>query len=296
MIMAALRLFISHAQADTVFAQRLSDNLRQLGADAWLDASHMGSGDFVGHINAALQNCDVVILVLTPMALASKWVHLEVDAAIARERAQLMKPMIVVMAEPTSIESIPPLWNIYHRYDATHDYAGALYGVATELSLTIPTPQHPIKVLPANTTKNRSQYSWLFRLSIAGLLAMLLPFLAAVTPTKSVFDALFNFLFLHSTFINGLLSIFFGLGVTLSSISIAWSLFISYQRRLYWWIGIILTLLLLLAIVILIIMHANEGLDNQPAFVILIAISVAANAALPSIFSLARLSAIPISR
>lgn len=138
--MAQPRVFISHASPDMSFANRLAEDLRGSGADAWLDSSHMASGDFVARINDALANRDVVVLVLSPAAIQSSWVSQEFNAAIARTQQGLMRPPIVVMARPCRVADIPPLWTVYHRYDASNDYQGALHGVARELGLNTPTP------------------------------------------------------------------------------------------------------------------------------------------------------------
>jgi hypothetical protein len=133
--MVAPRVFLSHASADAAFANRMADDLRRMGADIWLDSSHIGSGDFVSHINAALAGREHVILVLTRASIQSQWVNREVSAAIARETQGLMRPMIVVMAQACDPSMIPPLWTTYHRYDASADYSGALQAVARQLGL-----------------------------------------------------------------------------------------------------------------------------------------------------------------
>jgi hypothetical protein len=136
--MAQPRVFVSHSSEDAQFANRLSDDLRASGADVWLDSSHMASGDFVARINQALANRDVVVLVLTPAALKSQWVTQEFNAAITRVHQGLMRQPIVIMARPCPPSDVPPLWNVYHRYDATNDYTGAWHGVARELGLSTP--------------------------------------------------------------------------------------------------------------------------------------------------------------
>ncbi|HEY7834499.1 MAG TPA: toll/interleukin-1 receptor domain-containing protein, partial [Ktedonobacterales bacterium] len=85
------RVFVSHATPDSAFAQRLASDLRAFGIDAWLDSSHMGPGDFVARISAALQR-DVLVLVLTRAAIASPWVQQEMNAAITRANQKLMLP------------------------------------------------------------------------------------------------------------------------------------------------------------------------------------------------------------
>ncbi len=86
--MAALRLFISHANVDSPFAERLAADLRVAGADVWLDSTHLtGPGDFVARISHALNERDVLVLVLSPAAIASQWMPDEMNAAIVRATA-----------------------------------------------------------------------------------------------------------------------------------------------------------------------------------------------------------------
>src|SRR6185437_12548250 len=100
--MTTPRVFVSHSSSDVAFASRFSQDLRQLGADVWLDSSHLGAGDFVARINAALQGSDVFVLVLTPTALESKWVRQEMNAAITREQQGLLGSLFVVEAQHCS--------------------------------------------------------------------------------------------------------------------------------------------------------------------------------------------------
>jgi hypothetical protein len=169
--MATPRVFISHASADAEFATRLSDDLRALGADVWLDSSHMGAGDFVARINVALADRDVVALVLSPTAVQSPWVNREVNAAIARENQGLMRPLVVVTAQACDPSAIPPLWTTYHRYDGANDYPGALLGVARELGLAIPQPSDPVAPLAAAPRGARAETpvksSWVALAAIA---------------------------------------------------------------------------------------------------------------------------------
>lgn len=133
--MAMPRIFVSHSSDDAAFANRLSNDLRTHGADVWLDSSHMASGDFIAHINQALQQRDVVILALSPAAIRSNWVAQEFNAAIARSHQGFMRAPLVVLARACPLADIPPMWTVYHRYDATQDYQNALNGILQALGM-----------------------------------------------------------------------------------------------------------------------------------------------------------------
>ena len=78
-------VFISHAKSDSTFAHKLANDLTEIGVSVWIDTANMEPGSVVEQMNLALQR-DLLILVLTPNALHSEWVHREMDAAyIARK-------------------------------------------------------------------------------------------------------------------------------------------------------------------------------------------------------------------
>jgi TIR domain len=119
-----VRVFISYASADRAFAQRLVNDLQAAGAEVWWDVSSIDEGDFLGKINAALQQCQWLVLVLTPNAVASKWVNLEVNAAINRREKGLMRGVLPMLASQMAHDAIPPVWDNLHRYDGVGNYRG----------------------------------------------------------------------------------------------------------------------------------------------------------------------------
>jgi hypothetical protein len=187
--MSPPRVFVSHASADAQFANQLADDLRASGADVWLDSSHMSAGDFVARINTALASREFVELVLTPASMQSPWVSQEFNAAIARTQQGLMRPPIVVMAQPCKPADVPPLWTVYHRYDASNDYPGALHGVARELGLSTPTvgQSAPAALSVAAPAKRRiSLIAWMAAVGAALLFALFMS--ATVTAGFSSYE------------------------------------------------------------------------------------------------------------
>lgn len=163
-----LRVFISHATENVAFAEQLARDLRRAGADVWLDTSHIGPGDFVARISEALNNRDVLVLVLSPAALRSQWVPDEVNAAIVRYKQGFMQAPVIVLAQPVSLRDIPGVWTVYHRIDATREYGDALPHIVQALKLTMPqqapttlppTPQAAPSV-PAPVQGEQMRASW----------------------------------------------------------------------------------------------------------------------------------------
>jgi hypothetical protein len=131
-----VRIFVSYASADRAFAERLVGDLQSAGAEVWWDVSGIDQGDFLGKINAALQQCQWLVLVLTPNAVASKWVNIEVNAAIHRRESGLMRGVLPVLASPTAQDAIPPVWANLHRYNAVNDYPSEVARLTRTLDLS----------------------------------------------------------------------------------------------------------------------------------------------------------------
>lgn len=129
------RIFISYSHEDMLFAQRFVTDLRNAGATVWFDISGVGSGDFIRHINEGLRTSDWLVCILSPSAISSTYVQLEVDAALHRLQQGYMRSVIPVLAAPCPPNSIPPLWDALHRFDATRHYEIALLGVLRTLGL-----------------------------------------------------------------------------------------------------------------------------------------------------------------
>jgi formylglycine-generating enzyme required for sulfatase activity len=130
-----VRVFVSYASPDRTFAERLVSDLQAAGAEVWWDVSGIDEGDFLGKINTALQQCQWLVLVLTPNAVASKWVNLEVNAAIHRREIGQMRGVLPMLASHVALDTIPPVWANLHRYDAVGNYQGAVARLTQTLGL-----------------------------------------------------------------------------------------------------------------------------------------------------------------
>lgn len=119
--MSASRIFISHSHADNNFARKLADALRAAGADVWYDEHNLTSGDFLNNISRELRDRSVVVLVLSESALASNWVNIELNAALAQQMREPGRVMVPIVAEPLAPESLPPLLASFKRIAAPGD-------------------------------------------------------------------------------------------------------------------------------------------------------------------------------
>ena len=70
MAVAHTRVFISHSTKNAAFADRLVERLRDHYITTWYAPRHMPSGYFAENIRQALNQCDWIVVVHSPEALA----------------------------------------------------------------------------------------------------------------------------------------------------------------------------------------------------------------------------------
>lgn len=94
------RVFLSHAHTDNALCDRYVAALRTQGLDVWYDRTNLQSGsELSAEIERELQARSAFVVLLSPAAVASYWVRLEIDAArdlAARDSARLVLPVRIV--------------------------------------------------------------------------------------------------------------------------------------------------------------------------------------------------------
>lgn len=79
-----MRIFISHSKQDRWVANRISEDLIHRGLETFLDEKDIETGGSISQeIQQNLENCDEALLLLSPMALKSEWVLIEIGGARA---------------------------------------------------------------------------------------------------------------------------------------------------------------------------------------------------------------------
>ena len=80
--------FISYAEKDQKFAQKLHDDLEDKGIRCWIASEEIRIGEeFRSVIEEAIHRCKKVLLILSEDSIKSEWVKDEVEAALEKERA-----------------------------------------------------------------------------------------------------------------------------------------------------------------------------------------------------------------
>ena len=80
-------VFLSHSSADRAFTARLAEVLRDHGVQVWYsDTNIRRAQQWHDEIGAALRRCDWFVVVLTPDAVASRWVKRELLFSLQQDR------------------------------------------------------------------------------------------------------------------------------------------------------------------------------------------------------------------
>lgn len=137
------RVFIGYAHQDADFSRRLADDLEANGYPVWLAPDSIRPGEkWAEAVNRGLEESGVFVLVLTPAAVNSRWVHSEANAAIDLEhQAELAFIPLLVQAC-----RVPPLWRAYQRITFRAGYEAGLNALLLRLEaggapVTALTPQ-----------------------------------------------------------------------------------------------------------------------------------------------------------
>jgi hypothetical protein len=88
-------VFISYSRTDRGFVQRLAAFLTAEGIAVWFDNSIETGERFARIIQRQIDTCPAVIVVMTPAAMASEWVDIEITYAVAKR-----KPIMPVLLTP----------------------------------------------------------------------------------------------------------------------------------------------------------------------------------------------------
>ncbi len=80
------KVFISYSSKDRTFAERLAADFKRHGIDVWYDGWEMKVGDSLTRkIHEGIRESSYLAIVLSPDSVSSRWVRVELEAAINRE-------------------------------------------------------------------------------------------------------------------------------------------------------------------------------------------------------------------
>jgi formylglycine-generating enzyme len=136
------QIFLSHAHQDAQVAQKLAHDLEAHGYDIWLAPDSIRPGEkWVEAINRGLEESGLFVLLLSPEAVASRWVNMETNAAIefVHEGEMQLFPLLLKACRP------PPLWRSFHHISLRGGYEQALAALLNALE----PPTHKLPADPA---------------------------------------------------------------------------------------------------------------------------------------------------
>jgi len=141
------QIFISHATADAEIAHRLAADLEAAGWSVWIAPDSIRPGEkWVEAINRGLEASGIFVLLLTPEAVASRWVNSETNVAIKMEHEGLLEFI------PLQVKSCqaPALWRTYHHVPFRGSYDIGWQALMARLNPPVlPSPR--IQVQPRQT-------------------------------------------------------------------------------------------------------------------------------------------------
>lgn len=102
-----VKIFVSHSHHDKAFAERLANDLWDCGVKVWFDKWEIRVGEsIIARVQQGLDETDCLLLILSPMAVGSKWVERELNVATTRELAKNSVTVIPVLYRDCHIPSI----------------------------------------------------------------------------------------------------------------------------------------------------------------------------------------------
>src|SRR5579859_1216134 len=142
----APRVFVSHSHADNDYCRAFVNGLRTHSLDVWYDEHNLGWGQLRQTIDRELQSCRHFVAILSPAAVASDWVNMEIDAALALLRKQRLDSFLLVVARACDI---PLTLEGFKRIEAPNTGAvGVEEAVRRTVHVVLPTrvetPSQPV--------------------------------------------------------------------------------------------------------------------------------------------------------
>ncbi|MFK7775995.1 MAG: toll/interleukin-1 receptor domain-containing protein [Saprospiraceae bacterium] len=128
--MDSVSIFISYSSKDRPFAEGLTEVLRSLGANVWIDQNGIELGNaWDNDIEEALDNSKTFILLISPTSIKSDNVKDEVSIAINDN-----KNLIPIKIKPFEIK-LPMRWRRLQYADLTEDPERAIKKIIKDLDL-----------------------------------------------------------------------------------------------------------------------------------------------------------------
>jgi len=126
------KVFLSYAYADRQSANRIAQALMSAGSTVWYEVSPeiKPGGSFAEHILDSIHTSDLLVVLLSPHALKSRWTQFELNVALSRE---LSKSGVTVIPAVLETCTIPGALANRQFIDFRSDFEGALQRLVKEV-------------------------------------------------------------------------------------------------------------------------------------------------------------------
>jgi hypothetical protein len=104
----AFDVFLSHNHADKPRVRRLAERLRAAGLRVWFDEWVIRPGDIIAlKVDEGLEPSRVLLLCISPAALASGWVAMERSTAVHRDPSNTNRRFIPLLLADCDLPDSP---------------------------------------------------------------------------------------------------------------------------------------------------------------------------------------------
>jgi hypothetical protein len=113
-------VLLSHNRAQKPFVREVARQWRKLGLNVFLDEDTIEPGENVAAaVGRAVESSRHIVLIITPDAIASRWVALEYCGAVYQDPDARQRRLIPVLLEPTDASEVPLIVRVLNWIDLT---------------------------------------------------------------------------------------------------------------------------------------------------------------------------------
>lgn len=128
-------IFLSHTHSDSDFANRLAKDLKEAGAEVWIDNAEIKVGEsLIEKVSEGIERMDYLAVILSRNSVNSQWVREEIEIAMTQEISGHRIKVLPLLYEPCAL----PIFLANKRYaDFTSEekYAKSLSEVILSLGI-----------------------------------------------------------------------------------------------------------------------------------------------------------------
>src|SRR5258706_2840108 len=150
-------VFLSHNAKDKPRVRRLAERLKLAGLRAWFDEWSVRSGDIISlKVDEGLDQSRVLLLCISPNALASNWVALERSTAIHRDPSNQGRRFIPLLLEDCDLpDTLRRYKYVDFREEAEAAFAELVTACRAEAEEAAPIAKPAPKETPTKKKKAR---------------------------------------------------------------------------------------------------------------------------------------------